>query len=73
MKDSAKLVFDNKITTENVIVFCVYLVREFKIGAALASISTTMSIAKAHIMTGNDDEEWMHNIALELEWFLRKD
>ena len=44
MKDSVKLVFNVKFTTENCVIFCSYLWREHKISAILASTSVTMSI-----------------------------
>ena len=57
MNDSAKLVFNIKIMTENGVIFCAYLQREHEIGVALASTGETMSIEKAHIMTGHHNEE----------------
>ena len=57
MKGNAKLAFDIKIMTKNGVIFCVYLQREYKIAAILASTGTTMSIEKAHMMTKHHDEE----------------
>ena len=65
MKDSAKLVSDG-------VIFCAYLQREHEISAILASISVTISIEKAHIMTGHHDEEHTHKIVRELGWSLKK-
>ena len=64
MKDSAKLFFNIKIMTKNVVIFCVYLQREHEISAIL--------IEKVHIMTGHRDEKQTHKIALELGWSLMK-
>ena len=44
MKSNAKLVLDIKITTENGVIFCVYLQREYNIAAIIASNGKTMSI-----------------------------
>ena len=65
MKGNAKLVIDIKIMTKNGVIFCAYLWREYKIAAILVSTSKTMSIEKAHMMTGHHDEEQTHRIALE--------
>ena len=68
-----KLVFDIKIMTKSSLIFYAYLLREYKIAAIMVSIRTTMSIEKAHIMTGHHDEEQTHRIALELVWPLKKE
>ena len=72
MKDNVKLVFDNKIMTENSLIFCAYLQREYEIAVTLASTSITMSIEKAHMMTGYHDEEQICMIEMELGWPLKK-
>ena len=56
-KGSTKLVFHIKIMTKNSVIFCSYLQREHEIGAIMASTCVTISIEKAHIMTGHHDEE----------------
>ena len=71
-KGNSKLVFDIKITIENGIIFCAYLLREYEIAVVLASTGTTMSIEKLHMMTGHHDEEQTCRIALELGWPLKK-
>ena len=65
MKGNAKLVFDIEITTKNGVIFCAYLQREYKIAPMHASTCITMSIEKVHMMTGHQDEEQAHRIALE--------
>ena len=72
MKGNAKLVFDIKIMTKNGVFFFVYLWKEYKIAAILASTHVTMSIEKAHIMTKHHDKEKTGRIALELGWSLKK-
>ena len=52
-----KPVFDITIMTKNGVIFCVYLWKDHEISAILATTSVTMSIEKAHIMTGHHDEE----------------
>ena len=51
MKDSAKLVFDIKITTKNGVISCAYLWRDHKVSVMLTSTNAAMSIEKAHIIT----------------------
>ena len=72
MKDSAKLVFDIKIMAKNGVIFCAYLKSKYKIAAILASTSKTMSIEKAHMMTGYHDNMQIHRIALEFGWPLKE-
>ena len=72
MKSNAKLVFNNKITAKNGVMFYAYLWREHKIAAILAITDTTMSIEKAHMMTGHHDEKQTCGILLELGLPLKK-
>ena len=72
IKGKVKLVFGIKITTNNNVIICSYVQREYKIAAILASTGSTMSIKKAHIMTWHHDEERTCRIALELGWPLKK-
>ena len=67
-KGNAKLIFNIKITTKNGVIFCAYLWREYEIAAILTSTGKTISIEKAHMMTGHHDEEQTHKIALGLGW-----
>ena len=55
-KGNAKVVFGIKITTENAVIFCVFLQREYKIAAIMTSTGTTMSIEKAHMMARHHDK-----------------
>ena len=73
MNDSAKLVLNIKIMIKNGVIFCAFLWKKHKISAILASISVTMSIEKAHIMTRCWDEEQTHKTAMKLGWSFKKE
>ena len=72
MKGNAKLVFKIEIVTKNDVIFCAYLWREYGISTLMASMGTTMSIERIHMMTKHHDEEQTHRIATELGWPSKK-